>query len=148
MYFRAWKGGPFRTHVCTYRHIGTHPFPLRYRWMLERNANYSTSQIYAHSIISLFPEEQKSTMVKKDPPDFKFCLNKCKFSPYGVMLFPRLPEVSIEPTTAYQADAHPTEQPQHSNVIPIQIWPTLQLSTSTCNIISPFYTTVSLYMTK
>ena len=40
-----------------------------------------------------------------------------------------LPDVRIEPTTAYQADTHPTEQPQHSNVIPIQIWPTLQLST-------------------
>ena len=88
--------------------------------MLERNANYSTSQIYAHSIISLFPEKRMSTMVK-NPPDFKFCFNKCKLSPYGVMLFPRLPEVSIEPTTAYQADAHLTDQPQHSDVIPIQI---------------------------
>ena len=32
-----------------------------------------------------------------------------------------LPDVRIEPTTAYQAVAHLTELPQHSNVIPIQL---------------------------
>ena len=50
--------------------------------MLERNANYSKSQIYAHSIISLFPEKRKSAVVKTNiPPDFKVCQISIKFFP-------------------------------------------------------------------
>ena len=59
--FPGLKKGPFRAYL----HIGTHPLPPRYRLMLERNANYSTSQIYAHSIILLFSRKAEVNSGKK-----------------------------------------------------------------------------------
>ena len=84
--------------------------------MLERNANYSTLQIYAHSIVSLFPEKRKSTVVKRNiPPDFKFCLSNYKIFPIWCNVISKA--AGREDRT--HANVHPTEQPQHSNVIPI-----------------------------